>query len=1312
MKQLLLIPLFIATILFNLNAQNKKGFDTKLRSDTLLGYRPNFDSLQAKLKKLNVLSLFQTNNVLIDSTKQSDIKNNNVAKIDETVTIICSKKTDLPLFIHSNKKKSTGRIEFKNDKKKGAYEYLKQLKAHTKIKNPEKDLAFNSVTTDSDGKTHLKMTHRYKGIKIYGSEVIVHLDKNGKGESFNGNYKLINNENNSKPTISPNEAIEIVINDVKTKTAIFETEKPITDTVWYETKTLLKNYVLAYKIEIRPNLQTWFDYFVDAKTGKILDFYNKICHLDGPKTATGVDLNGVNRTLNTFQEGSNHFLGDATKAMFNSTTGNGMIKTGDFKNTYGNNLKIYDITVNGNNLNNPTAVSAHYNASVAYDYFKKVHGRNSIDGNGGDIISYINVVDNGSAYDNASWNGKAMFYGNGNLAFKPLAGGLDVAGHEMTHGVVQNTAGLKYQGESGAINESMADIFGCMMDSTDWLIGEDIVKTSYFPTGAARSLSDPYNGGGIGYQPKFYNEKYNGNEDNGGVHSNSGIVNFAFYKVAIAINSKHRASKIWYRALTTYLTANSQFLDLRLATIQAAKDLYGNNSNEANQVALAFDAVGITNGATDIYTIELPVNPGTEYMLSYDTDNTNANGIYRSSPLGTSFAALTATKNLKGRPSINDAGTVAIFVGKDYKLYLMNTNPSNANSLVVLDNNPVWHSVATSKDGNKIAVTLEQKDTSIYVINLVNNTSKRFKLYGSTYSKDVKTTGPVYADALDWTHNGEYIIYDCFNSLNNANGTSITNWDINLLKVWDNTINTFAGGNIQKIYNNLGPNESIGNPVFSKNSPYVIAFDYFNSSSSIYGIIGMNLETNKIAAIASNNTLGFPSFNKTDTRVAFTNISSNAYNVNYITLNADKISSNGVKTQLISNATYPVYYTVGNRTFPKPNIVLQPQSTTFCANNSAVLVVSVSGTGFNTYKWSNGETTKNITVNNQGYYNVTVSGMFGNTISNTVFVSTIPVTTILSNPVSQTVCGGNFVNFNVSATGNNLSYLWNTNNQTSGISTSITGSYLVTVTGTCGKAVSSIANLSNRKNTLIVTQPISVNTCNGVLVSFSTSALGENLIYQWNNGIQNASFVTSISGNYFVTVSGSCGNLISNVAILNIIDCNSNLSDNVATISGLQISNSLSNTANSIKVTISSTNINAGATATIGGVALTNVSIIGTNALVGTIPAGSSVINPNNPSVVVQNTGTLASTSTNLTPTVTDVLESVSETTVIIYPNPNKGSFTVSSNSDTSFQIYSLEGALLQAGNLIVGENTITTKLGSGFYFIRVGNITQKLLVE
>src|SRR5512145_778308 len=142
------------------------------------------------------------------------------------------------------------------------------------------------------------------------------------------------------------------------------------------------------------------------------------------------------------------------------------------------------------------AVSAHYNAYLAYEYFRTTFNRNSINGKGGNIISFINVTESdGSSMENAFWNGQAVFYGNGGSHFKSLAGALDVTAHELGHGVVSNSANLEYIGQSGAMNETYADIFGSMVDREDWLIGEDVVKTAYYPSGALRDMADPHNGG-------------------------------------------------------------------------------------------------------------------------------------------------------------------------------------------------------------------------------------------------------------------------------------------------------------------------------------------------------------------------------------------------------------------------------------------------------------------------------------------------------------------------------------------------------------------------------------------------------------------------------------------------------------------------------------------------------------------------------------------------------------------------------------------------------------------------------------------------
>ncbi|MCL4158875.1 UNVERIFIED_CONTAM: hypothetical protein GTU68_019114, partial [Idotea baltica] len=252
-------------------------------------------------------------------------------------------------------------------------------------------------------------------------------------------------------------------------------------------------------------------------------------------------------------------------------------------------MELAHITSNDGTTWNPTAVSAHHNASICYDFYRTKFNRNSLNGKGGNIISVINITDeDGRGMDNAYWNGEFMGYGNGASGFKPLAGALDVAGHEMTHGVIENTARLEYRNQSGALNESFADIFGALIDRDDWTLGE-----------ALRSLENPNQGGqnDPGYQPKNMSQyaylRDTPSEDNGGVHINSGIPNHAFYLFATGTSmNKDKAEAVYYHALNNYMTRTSQFVDLRLAVIQSAKDLYG-EGQEAAAAAAAFDQVGI-----------------------------------------------------------------------------------------------------------------------------------------------------------------------------------------------------------------------------------------------------------------------------------------------------------------------------------------------------------------------------------------------------------------------------------------------------------------------------------------------------------------------------------------------------------------------------------------------------------------------------------------------------------------------------------------------------------------------------------------------
>lgn len=216
---------------------------------------------------------------------------------------------------------------------------------------------------------------------------------------------------------------------------------------------------------------------------------------------------------------------------------------------------------------------AHDFVGATYDYYKATHGRDSYDNAGATLIATAHYSVN---YQNAFWDGTQMVYGDG----FPVK---DVTAHELTHAVTERTANLEYRWQSGALNESFSDIFGAMVDRDDWLMGEDL------PIGAIRDLANP---GAFG-QPGNTSGWVATCGDNEGVHTNSGINSKAFVNVATSIG-KGDAERIFYRALTVYLQAQSTLEDARAAALQSAQDLFGASSPQVQAVTSGFTAVGLT----------------------------------------------------------------------------------------------------------------------------------------------------------------------------------------------------------------------------------------------------------------------------------------------------------------------------------------------------------------------------------------------------------------------------------------------------------------------------------------------------------------------------------------------------------------------------------------------------------------------------------------------------------------------------------------------------------------------------------------------
>lgn len=237
-----------------------------------------------------------------------------------------------------------------------------------------------------------------------------------------------------------------------------------------------------------------------------------------------------------------------------------------------------------------------------YDFFADVFGRNSIDDEG---MPLRGVVHFGVDYDNAFWDGKRMVFGDGDgFFFHRFSRDLDVIAHELGHGVTEDQNGLEYWGQSGALNESLSDVWGALVqqykldqtvDQASWLIGDRIIKKENFPGDAIRSMKAPGTAFEGDLQPAHWRDYVRTTDDNGGVHINSGIPNYAFYTVATTLGGRawERAGLIWYEtARHPRLRPTATFRQFARLSIRVASQLFGTSSAEADAVRAGWDKVG------------------------------------------------------------------------------------------------------------------------------------------------------------------------------------------------------------------------------------------------------------------------------------------------------------------------------------------------------------------------------------------------------------------------------------------------------------------------------------------------------------------------------------------------------------------------------------------------------------------------------------------------------------------------------------------------------------------------------------------------
>jgi zinc metalloprotease ZmpA len=463
---------------------------------------------------------------------------------------------------------------------------------------PGHSYTLRDAIVDHAGAEHVRFDREYRGLRVIGGDLIVHSEAGGSLRDV---------------THTLRRAIDVPLRaSVPVADAITAALASHPGDARGARPELLvyargDRPVLAYDVRIdsvqADDTPSEKHVIVDAGSGVVLEAWDDI--QTAPASGTGNTLHSGDVSLSTNSVSGGFQMVDPTRGnnstrdMLNRTFGQGTVFT-DADNNWGDNTTA----------NRATAGSdAHYGVTVTWDYYKNVHGRNGIANDGRGAVSRVHY---GRNYVNAFWRDSCfcMTYGDGNASVKPLTS-LDIAGHEMTHGVTSRTANLVYSGESGGLNEATSDIFGAMVefyannasDVGDYLIGEKA-----FP-GALRYMYKPSLDG-------LSHDCYHAGVANLDPHYSSGVANHLFYLLAEGTSGgtpsptcvqgntrvatgtgtvsgigRAKAEKIWYVALTQHMTSSTNFAQARTATLNASDSLYGAGSPESLAVGAAWAAV-------------------------------------------------------------------------------------------------------------------------------------------------------------------------------------------------------------------------------------------------------------------------------------------------------------------------------------------------------------------------------------------------------------------------------------------------------------------------------------------------------------------------------------------------------------------------------------------------------------------------------------------------------------------------------------------------------------------------------------------------
>ena len=787
-----------------------------------------------------------------------------------------------PAFITSERPASSGKLvplaDLGASVDRLALEFVEEHRSLFRLEQPRDELRLQHSWSDRLGRHHASFQQRYQGLPVWNHDVVVHLDPSGQMYAVNARYAPTPRQFVSTvPDISAAEAIAVAAAALSERSVVEELRPWARQLLKYDGPTATRcmwadptgtTLHLVWHVETRPNWRDRWYSFVDAHSGDVLLQYNAT-NSDGPVTAEALDLNGDVQTVNIYEDQDVFLMIDASRPMFraeqpiNFSDPRGVIWTIDAQGTDLGDQSLSQIVSEDNVWRDPVAVSAHSNAGKVFDYFLNTHGRLAIDDDGSTIISIVHVTEDGEPLVNAFWNGAFMAYGDGGNGVRPLAAGLDVAAHELTHGIIQRTVNLEYAFQSGALNESLADVFGAMVDRDDWLIGEDVIDTDQLAIDALRDMAEPSRRGQPGHMDEFV--ELGIDVDNGGVHINSGIPNRACFLIAEAIG-REKTEQIYYRIMDSrYLNSKSNFSDMRQATMRAAVDLFGDPSNELGAVVTAFDEVGIVGEGGLEAPADIVVRPGEEWVLLVNAEE-NDNSLYLARPSIESdddIVQLSSTQvySVTGNSvTVAADGSFILFVDISNNLRIISPDGTDEE---VIDDLGLWSSIALSPDGRKLALTTTRRENIIFILDLVDaDASTAVFLYSPTTQDDVEADVTQFADAMDWDPNSEFLIYDAFNSIPTGDGESLDYWDVNIL-IADSDV-------IIPLFPPQPAGFHLGNPSFANTNETFVVFDFYDEQEEMNTIWVYDLFAGEASPIETTGSYySFPSFSPDDGELIF-----------------------------------------------------------------------------------------------------------------------------------------------------------------------------------------------------------------------------------------------------------------------------------------------------------------------------------------------------------------------------------------------------------------------------------------------------------